>query len=173
MQRQTFLRIHCAFGLAVSLATCGGSDAVAPGASLALGTWGGDNAAVIATDTVTHVHVACTFGDMPANIALDAEGRFTVDGTFVLRAYPVYVGPTLPAQFSGRVQGSRLTLAIAVNDTVEKKIVALGPVTVTLGKTPQMGPCPICSVPRKVEFPPTRQPIDPSTRPQPTVRLLR
>jgi hypothetical protein len=116
---------------------------------LALGTWGGDDAGVIATDSLTHVHVGCTFGDMPGRIHLDPNGRFTVDGSYVLRAYPIMVGPSLPAQFSGRVSGRTLTLAIAVNDSVEKKLVALGPVTVIYGRSPSMGPCPICVVPRR------------------------
>ena len=112
---------------------------------LALGTWGGDDAGVVATDSLTHVHVGCTYGDMPGPIPLGLDGRFTVDGSYVLRAYPIMVGPSLPAQFSGRVSGRALTLAIAVNDTVEKKLVALGPVTVVYGRTPSMGPCPICN----------------------------
>ncbi|HET9333801.1 MAG TPA: hypothetical protein VFQ21_09485 [Gemmatimonadota bacterium] len=112
---------------------------------LALGTWGGDDAGVVATDSLTHVHVGCTYGDMPGSIPLGLDGRFTVDGSYVLRAYPIMVGPSLPAQFSGRVSGRALTLAIAVNDTVEKKLIALGPVTVVYGHTPSMGPCPICN----------------------------
>lgn len=116
--------------------------------TLSIGTWGGDNAGVIVTESESHVHVGCTFGDMPPAIPLDESGRFTVDGSYILRAYPVQVGPSLPAQFSGRVSGRVLTLAIAVNDTVEKKVVALGPVTVVYGRTPSLGPCPICRVPR-------------------------
>lgn len=85
---------------------------------------------------------------MPGRVQLDANGRFTTDGSYVLRAYPVQIGPSLPAQFSGRVAGGTLTLAIAVNDTVERKVVALGPITVIYGREPKMGPCPICRVPR-------------------------
>jgi hypothetical protein len=120
-----------------------------PGDHLALGTWGGDNAGVIATDSVTHVHIRCTFGDVPGRVALDANGRFSVSGSYMLRAYPIAVGPTVPAQFNGQVVGGSLTLAIAVNDTVQKQQVLLGPVTVVYGKQPQMGPCPICRVPRR------------------------
>ena len=116
---------------------------------LAVGTWGGDNSGVIVTDSAAHVHVGCTFGDMPGNIQLDANGRFTIDGSYVLRAYPIQIGPSLPAQFSGRVSGRTLTLAIAVHDTVEGKVVALGPITVVYGRAPEMGPCPICRVPRR------------------------
>jgi hypothetical protein len=135
---------------AVAAVACGSGAKIStlpPDPQLAIGTWGGQNAAAIVTDTVAHVHIGCTFGDVQGRIALDANGRFTLDGTYVLRAYPVYVGPTLPAQFSGQVVGNVLTLAVAVNDTTQKKVVSLGPVSVTLNQDPQMGPCPICKVP--------------------------
>ena len=132
------------------LASCLDSGPFPPNdGTLAIGTWGGDNAGVIVTDQQGHVHVGCTFGDMPPAIQLDDSGHFSVSGSYVLRAYPIQVGPSLPAQFSGRVNGRVLTLAIAVNDTVEKKLVALGPVTVFYGQTPQLGPCPICKVPKR------------------------
>jgi hypothetical protein len=129
-------------------ASCGDGGPLLPTDQLAIGTWGGDNAAVIVTEVVTHVHVGCTLGDMPARVPLDAEGRFTVDGSYVLRAYPIMVGPELPAQFSGRVTGRTLTLVIAVNDTVANKVVALGRVTVVFRREPRMGPCPICRTSR-------------------------
>jgi hypothetical protein len=142
-------QISCALlGLLVS--SCISSSVLPPSDGiLARGTWGGENSAVIVTASAAHVHVGCTFGDMPGNIQLDANGRFTIDGSYVLRAYPIQVGPPLPAQFSGRVAGNTLTLAIAVNDTVEKKVIALGPITVVFGRQPQMGPCPICRAPRR------------------------
>ncbi|MDQ6612084.1 MAG: hypothetical protein M3Y64_06600 [Gemmatimonadota bacterium] len=115
---------------------------------LALGTWGGDNAVVIATDSVTHIHFGCTFGDMPPDIVLDANGKFAIDGSYLLRAYPIAVGPTVPAHFVGQVLGNTLTVSATVNDTIGKAIVALGPVTLVLGKTASMGPCPICAAPK-------------------------
>ena len=138
-------------GLAILVALFGcGEDLLIPSDGfLPLGTWGGEGAGVIATDSLTHVHIGCTFGDITGRVGLDPDGRFTVAGSYVLQAYPVQVGPSLPAQFSGRVSGRRLSLAIAVNDTVEKKLVALGPVTVVLGREPEMGQCPICAVPKR------------------------
>lgn len=135
---------------AVALAaTCDISEPVFPptGDKLAIGTWGGDNAGVIVGDSIAHVHVGCTLGDFRSPVALDADGRFNVSGSYTLRAYPVHIGPPLPAQFAGRVENGQLTLAIAVNDTVEKKLVQVGPVTVTFGRDPRMGPCPICTKP--------------------------
>lgn len=132
------------------LGACSGSSLLPPSDGLlAVGTWGGDNSGVIVTDSAVHVHVGCTFGDTPGRVQLDANGRFTADGSYVLRAYPVQIGPSLPAQFSGRVTGGTLTLAIAVNDTVERKVIAVGPITVVYGREPQMGPCPICRAPRR------------------------
>jgi hypothetical protein len=136
--------------LALIASSCGGSSVLPPSNDrLSVGTWGGDDSGVIVTADEVHVHIGCTFGDVPGTIPLDATGRFTVDGSYVLRAYPIQIGPSLPAQFSGRVIGRRLTLAIAVNDTVEKKVVALGPITVEYGRSPEMGPCPICRTPRR------------------------
>jgi hypothetical protein len=124
---------------------CVRDDGVVPeDDELAIGTWGGDNAGVIVDDTVAHVHIGCTFGNFSGPVNLDAGGRFTVAGSYVLRAYPVLVGPSHPAQFSGLVQNNKLTISVTVSDTVENKQVVLGPVTVTFSSDPRMGPCPIC-----------------------------
>lgn len=147
--RSTALRLLSIVAVITSVSAC--TDTMHPPADqvLALGTWGGDNAGVLASDSGTHVHVGCTFGDMPPMIQLDEDGRFTVDGSYVLQAFPIVLGPTLPAQFSGQVTGNILTLAIAVDDTVAHRVVALGPVTVTYGRSPLLGPCPICLAPRR------------------------
>jgi hypothetical protein len=121
-----------------------------PRSRVVTGTWGGDNAGLIADDSTAHVHVACTFGNVHQGIVLSATGRFDVPGDYVLRAYPVYVGPSLPARFQGSVLGRTMTLAVAVNDTTATPdtTVMLGPVKLTLGVEPRMGPCPICRSPR-------------------------
>ena len=136
--------------LAVFYASCGRSDTIRPPDTtrLSIGGWGGDNAGVIVEDSLAHVHIDCTLGNFAAPITLDANHRFAVAGSYVLRAYPVQLGPELPAQFAGVVEGDRLTFTIAVNDTVEKKVVALGPVTVRYNRPANMRMCPIC---RRVE----------------------
>jgi hypothetical protein len=112
-----------------------------------LGTWGGDNAGMIVGDTAMHLHVGCTFGDVSGRIAVDANGRFDVVGSYVLRAYPVTVGPSLPARFVGRIDGSVATVTATVNDTVQHATVVKGPVIVQQGESPRLGPCPICRRP--------------------------
>ena len=79
--------------------------------------------------------------------AVGPDGRFDVAGSYLLRAYPVTVGPTVPARFVGRVTGATATVTVTVNDTIERRVVVRGPVTVRLGETPSLGPCPICRRP--------------------------
>lgn len=120
-----------------------------PADQLAVGRWGAKDHGVIVTADRVHIHMGCTKGDFPGPIQLDAEGRFQVAGKYVLRAYPIQ-GEDLPAQVSGVVSGRTLTLSVAVNDTVLKRVTSLGPVIVTLGVEPQMRNCPICVEPRAV-----------------------
>jgi hypothetical protein len=129
----------------VALAACSSSStpAVSDGA-IEPGAWGGDSAGMIVGDTAMHLHIACTFGDVSGRVAVDGDGYFDVAGSYLLRAYPIAVGPTLPARFVGRVQGNTAVVTVTVNDTVQHATVVRGPVSVTLGKAPREMPCPIC-----------------------------
>ncbi len=141
----------CAVGMALAaagLAACSASSAADDSfGPLAIGTWGSDSGAAIVGDTAVHLHIGCTFGDVSGRIVPGANGHFTVAGTYVLRAYPVLVGPTLPAQFSGQRVGDHVTITVTVNDTTTKQLVVRGPATFTLGAAPRESPCPICRDP--------------------------
>ena len=114
---------------------------------LALGTWGGENSGMIVSDTAMHLHVGCTYGDVSGRIAVASDGRFDVNGSYMLRAYPIAQGPAVPARFQGQTDGITATVTVTVNDTVEHKVVIEGPITVKFGDQPRMGPCPICRRP--------------------------
>jgi hypothetical protein len=149
MSRMRF-SIAMAISIAVSCSlSCTREDAIAPleRDRVSIGTWGGDNAGLIVTDSVAHLHIGCTFGDIAGRIRLDGSGSFVVDGTYQPRAYPIAIGTPVPARFTGTVQGRRLTVSVVVNDTVDKTTRNYGPVTVYFGDDPRLGPCPICRVP--------------------------
>src|SRR4026207_552178 len=84
-----------------ALSGCPSDDPVSPDGNLFTGTWGGENVTLILEDDVAHVHVGCTNGDFPAPLIVDANNRVSTSGSYLLRAYPVAVGPTLPAQLAG------------------------------------------------------------------------
>jgi len=107
------------------------------------GTWGGENAGLIADDTSAHVHIGCTYGSIHQQIVPDDQGRFDVPGEQNISAHPVDLGILHPARFSGRIAAGRMTLTVTLTDTT----VILGPVQLTYGKEPRMGPCPICRQP--------------------------
>jgi hypothetical protein len=132
--------------LAVTAGSCPGTTE--PTGPLPVGTWGGENAGVIVSDTSLHAHVGCTYGNAPRPSLSD--GRFDVAGLYNITAHPVDAGVFHPAVFRGQVSGVTLTLTVALTDTD----VTLGPVLVQLGREPKMGPCPICrpgSAPRSMK----------------------
>jgi hypothetical protein len=110
------------------------------------GTWGGDNAGLIVSNTDIHVHIGCTLGDALGPINPDANGRFEATGTYNVDAYPVDRGITHPARFTGQIIDQTMTLTVTLTDTGR----VLGPVTLIYGKEPKMGPCPICRVPKGI-----------------------
>jgi hypothetical protein len=131
--------------LALAAVVVGPCDsAVGPSGQPVEGTWGGVNAGLIATDTTAHVHIGCTVGDTKSRIVPAPDGTFDVGGLYNITAYPVYRGPDHPARFTGRVEGRIMTLTVSLTDTA----VTLGPVKLVHGAPPQMGPCPICRVPK-------------------------
>ena len=114
-----------------------------PGA--VVGTWGGENAGLIADDSSVHVHIGCTYGDVHQQIVPDSSGKFDVPGEHNITAHPVDRGILHPARFSGRVVEGSMTLVVTLTDTA----VTLGPVKLVYGTEPRMGPCPICRVPKR------------------------
>lgn len=104
------------------------------------GTWGGANAGLIANDSAAHVHIGCTLGDLTGPLHIDADGRFDATGLYNVSAFPVDRGILHPARFIGQIIGRTMTLTVVLTDTTRQ----FGPVALTYGREPEMGPCPIC-----------------------------
>jgi hypothetical protein len=131
-------------GALVLLGCSGAGGSLVPlNGDLPLGTWGGSGAGMIVADTSMHLHIGCTYGNVSGRVPI-VNGAFDAEGSYMLRAYPITIGPTVPARFTGTISGRSATVTVTVNDTVQHQTVVKGPVVVTLGETPQLGPCPIC-----------------------------
>src|SRR3989441_7145573 len=81
------------------------------------GTWGGENAGLIAFDTTAHVHIGCTAGDTKQALVADEQGRFDAPGRYNITLYPVARSPDHPARFTGSTDGHVMTLTITLTDT--------------------------------------------------------
>jgi hypothetical protein len=133
---------------AVALLACAAAVPVVPAdLRIPLGTYGGESGAMIVGDTAMHLHIGCTFGDVSGRVPVDAAGRFDVAGSYTLRAYPITVGQSVPARFTGTIDGNRVVITATIDDTVEHRTVVQGPVSVTLGVEWRNPPCPICRRP--------------------------
>ena len=132
-------------GFFAALISCATATSTPTGNLVIQGTWGGDNAGLIVNVDDVHVHIGCTLGDAKGPVQTDLNGHFEATGTYNVDAYPVNRGIEHPAKFSGDVAGNTMTLTVSLTDTGQ----VLGPVTLTYGKQAQMGPCPICRVPKK------------------------
>ncbi len=133
---------------ATLVVACSAAPPIAPSdGELPIGTWGGDSAGMIVGDTSMHLHVGCTFGDVSGRINVAGDGSFDVEGTYTLHAFPIAVGPTDPARFTGTVTGMTAIVTATIQDTAQHQTVMHGPVVVSLGVDPRLGPCPICARP--------------------------
>ena len=132
----------------VAITACSAAVSLPPSDGfIALGTWGGDSAGMIVGDTAMHLHIGCTYGDVSGRIPVGTDGRFDVMGSYMLRAYPIAYGPSVPARFTGQLDGATIVVTVTVNDTVQHTTVVRGPASVTYGQQPRSMPCPICRRP--------------------------
>src|SRR2546421_13002322 len=70
------------------------------------GTWGGENAGLMAFDTTAHVHIGCTAGDTKRALVADEQGRFDAPGRYNITLYTVARGPDQPATFNSSTTGT-------------------------------------------------------------------
>ncbi|HEX7314760.1 MAG TPA: hypothetical protein VF297_12615 [Pyrinomonadaceae bacterium] len=92
--------------------------------TVATGKWGGQNAQLDVTEEGAQIRFSCARGSIELPLALDAEGRFTAQGTFVAGS----MGPqreddppkSRPAVYSGVVRDKVMTLTVTVPDAKDE-----------------------------------------------------
>lgn len=88
---------------------------------VANGQWGGQNAQLDVSEDGANLRFSCAHGSIELPLTLDAEGRFSAQGTFVAEG----MGPlreddppkSRPAVYSGVVRDKVLTLTVTVPDS--------------------------------------------------------
>lgn len=117
-----------------------------PPREVALGRWGGKGVAMTVEESGAKLEFDCARGSISGRLALDAEGRFELPGTFGReRPGPVRMGPNgeaveekgAPATYSGRLQDGVLRLTIRV----EGAETDFPPIDLRLGQTPRLHKC--------------------------------
>src|SRR6478672_8053994 len=95
---------------AVVLAAACGASRIEPG-TLAVGTWGGEEAGLLVRADGAHAHIGCTYGDIAGPIPFDADGFFDVAAQWNVTAFPIDRGVFHDSRMSGRLRGDRLTFS--------------------------------------------------------------
>src|SRR2546426_11311759 len=104
-------------GLAIVLLRDCGVVSPRPSPGKVSGTWGGDNAGLIAEDTTAHAHIGCTYGNVHQQIVADGPGKFDVPGAHAITASPVDRGSPHPARYGRTSPGQTRTLTVTLPDT--------------------------------------------------------
>ncbi|MDT5271668.1 MAG: hypothetical protein QOH49_3854 [Acidobacteriota bacterium] len=91
---------------------------------VAAGKWGGQNVQLDVMEDGVSIRFSCARGSVEQSLTLDAEGRFSANGTFAAGA----MGPSRednppksrPAVYSGVVRDKVMTLTVTVADSKEE-----------------------------------------------------
>ena len=109
---------------------------------LKTGSWGGPHIRLdVAENGTAAVELDCAHGSIPGPIVPDGGGAFQVEGRYVREGPgPVREGADqegVPARFTGKVDGGKLTLTITLAGSDEE----VGTFELTHGKTPRLTKC--------------------------------
>ena len=137
--RIDFRAVPAVAALVIGMAFCSPTNDASP--SVPTGAWGGDHIALDVTDKGAQADFDCAHGSIDEPMTLDSGGRFDATGSFTVEG----PGPqredqsrqSRPARYSGRVQGSTMTLMVSLTDNGE----TVGPFTLTRDKTPRITKC--------------------------------
>jgi hypothetical protein len=96
----------------VLLLACHNSPTEPNVAPLASGRWTGTGACLSVTANGCNLVIGCGHGQFPRP-TVGVDGTFSIGGTYRIEVGPISIEPAPPAQFSGSLAGSRLTLTVS------------------------------------------------------------
>ena len=119
----------------VVLATVGCSAATNDNALQTTGTWGGPEVQVTVTSQGTTTQFVCAHGTIDQLIVADANGNFSVTGTYVFEHPATVAGQPSSDSHSARYDGQLSGGTMRISVTVPDKQQVFGPFTALLGAT--------------------------------------
>lgn len=133
---------RCILASSLALIVLGACQAAPPLANGPLtGSWGGQHVALELAPQGGTLEYDCAAGTIDEPVRPNSSGRFSVHGTHTPgHGGPERVGeeaPVLPADYEGRVSGSRMTLSVRVAPSG----LELGPFLIERGATPVITHC--------------------------------
>lgn len=111
------------------------------GERLATGTWGGEHARLEVTESGARIDLDCAHGTIDQPIIIDAQGKFSVKGTFIGE----HSGPVrrdeephvLSMRYAGELKDGTLTLTGTFDESGQNA----GPYTLTHGNNGKVMKC--------------------------------
>jgi hypothetical protein len=99
----------------------GGTTATIP---LGVGHWGSNQADMVVTDSGATIQFGCASGAINQPILLNANGRFSLPGTYTPGGGPVRSdgGTHLSATYSGQVTGDSMLFTVRFNDGTQDQV---------------------------------------------------
>lgn len=108
---------------------------------LPTGMWGGQHIGMDVTGNGATIEYDCAHGSINRRIELDGDGRFDVQGTFVLESggpvTPETTSDARPARYAGRVDGRTMTLTLTFTETGQ----VADTFSLVYGEPPQLTKC--------------------------------
>jgi hypothetical protein len=109
--------------------------------SVQKGVWGGDHIRLDVTDDGALIEYDCAHGTIDGPLRVDAQGRFTANGTHVAeRGGPVREGDEpkpQPARYNGHLSGETMKLTVTLPASNQE----VGTFTLVRGKQPRLTKC--------------------------------
>jgi hypothetical protein len=88
--------------------------------SITAGVWNGEHVLLEVKQNGATLEFDCAHGSINKPVALDKDGRFSVQGTFAFEsggpATPGSAGGDRPARYAGRVERKKMTLTVTLTD---------------------------------------------------------
>src|ERR1051326_338051 len=124
----------------IMLAPIAGAGVTPKMQRIAAGSWGGPHLNLTVTSSGFRLEFDCAAGSAEGPPALDHRGRFKLNGTYVRQTgSPSAPGETHPAEYSGSVKGTLMTLAVKLTDSKQ----SMGIYNLVFRQIQRLNKCPV------------------------------